>query len=251
MDLKGKVALITGSTSEGMGRSTALTLAARGADIVLNYGTNRSDEEADQKARQVEKAIHDLGRRVITVKADTKSGDEVSAMVKKAHEEFGRVDILVLNAGGDWHVRDYPDTPDDHWEKVIAAEITGAFLPMKYIVPGMRERSWGRIILLGMYHDPYLKEVALDYCVGKAARAYMTTAFWLPDFDKGITINCIEPGLTQKMHMTDALKAAKGDHVNWLARKKVNAHDVAEIIAFLCSEAGRFVSGSIIRIPTR
>ncbi|HQO36039.1 MAG TPA: SDR family oxidoreductase [bacterium] len=251
MNLKGKVALITGSTSSGMGRSTAFTLAARGADIVLNYGTNRTGPDVDREAERVKQAVEELGAKALLAKADTKSDTEILAMVKAAQERFGHIDILVNNAGGPWIVRDYIEIPTKDWDENIASEITGDFLLMKYLVPGMRERKWGRIIHIGMFHDPYLPGVGYDYCLGKAARTWMTTSFGLPEFDKGITMNCIEPGLTRHMEFEEALRAAQGDYADWLTRDRVDAPDVAEMVAFLCTEAGRFISGSVIRIPTR
>jgi len=253
MELEGKVALITGSTGDGMGRSTALTLAMHGADIVLNHGTFHTEAETGRNAEKVAQAIEDMGRRVIVARADTRKDDEVAAMVEKAGNEFGRIDILVNNASSAWDPRDYTEISHEHWQEVLAAQIDGAFLTMKYIVPGMRERGWGRIIhiaLSGVLGMESMNRLAPDYCLGKAARAWMTTAFGLQEFKKGITANCIEPGPTDHMAFDDALEAARGDGAKWQRRKKAAAHDVAEIILFLCSEAGRFISGSHIRLPT-
>ena len=270
MNLKGRAALVTGSTSFGMGRSIALTLAHRGADIVLNYGTNprpdplltqadfgvpiaRSETEAAVAAEAVRRAIEKLGRRVILVKADTKVEADVSAMAEKAEKELGPIDILVNNAGGGWHVRDYTKIPLEDWQEVLAAEINGAFLTMKYVVPGMRKRGWGRIIhvgLAGVMTAQSTAGVAADYCLGKAARAWMTRAFGLQEFKKGITVNCVAPGVTEHLAFEDALSFAQGESSSWTKREKANAHDVAELVAFLCSEAGRFVSGNVIGLPT-
>ncbi len=253
MHLEGKVALITGSTGDGMGRSTALTLAMNGADIVLNHGTFHKDAKAARTAKKVAQAIEDMGRRVIVAKADTRKDDEVAAMVKQATDEFGKIDILVNNASSAWDPRDYTEIDHEHWQEVLAAQIDGAFLTMKYIVPGMRERGWGRIIhvaLSGVLGMESMSHLAPDYCLGKAVRAWMTTAFGLQEFKKGISVNCIEPGPTGHMAFDDALHAARGDCSQWQKRKTVAAHDIAEIILFLCSEAGRFISGSRIRLPT-
>jgi len=252
MICEGKVALITGSTGDGMGRSTAFVLANNGADIILNFGTYRKDTQAEKNAKKVEKAIKDMGRRVILVKADTKEEDQVRAMVEKATSEFGKIDILINNAGGGWIPRDYTEIPFDHWKEVLSAEIDGAFLTMKHVVPTMRQHKWGRIIHLGLDNALRMQSiagVAPDYCLGKAARAWMTTAFGLQEFKQGITVNCIEPGPTAHMSFEDALKAAKGNYSDWQKRGSACAHDVAETIAFLCSEAGRFISGSTIRLP--
>lgn len=252
MELKGRVALITGSCGEGMGRSMALRLAREGANIVLNYGTHRHGQDIQAHANRIADAIREFGGRAIVQQADTTSEQQAKAMVEATLKEFGQVDILVNNVGGDWDIHDYTEISFEHWKAVLSAEIDSVFLMMKYIVPSMRERRWGRIIHIGM--DGVLrlsstKSVAPDYCLGKAARAWMTTAFGVQELSKGITVNCIEPGPTAHMTFEDALKAAGGDYSIWRQRERVTCHDVAEIIAFLCSEAGRFISGSTICLP--
>jgi len=172
--LQGRAALVTGSTAGGMGRSIALTLARDGADIVLNFGTNRRGPEAEEASARVAKAIRDMGRRTLVVEADTKKDEDVAAMVKTAADEFGKIDILVNNASGPWVVRDYTEIPLEEWKEATSAQIDGAFLTMKYVVPGMRERRWGRVMHLGMsgaLHMGGVAGVAPDYCLGKAARA--------------------------------------------------------------------------------
>ena len=253
MTLVGKTALITGSCSEGMGRSTALCLAREGANIVLNYGTYRHGDDVQAQAEKIAETIKELGSEAIIQPANTTNEQQVKSMVNNAIEIFGSVDILVNNAGGGWETKDYIDISLEHWRNVLSVEIDGAFLTMKHIVPSMRERKWGRIIHIGLSGAIGMERmayVAPDYCLGKAARTWMTTAFGLQEFSKGITVNCIEPGPTAQITYENAIKAVKGDHSAWQQRKKCDPHDIAEIIAFLCSEAGRFISGSIIRLPT-
>lgn len=254
--LKGRTALITGSCWEGMGRSTALRLAREGVSIVLNYGTYHRSQEAYQEVKthtkKTDEAIRKLGGQTIVQEADTRDEQQVKAMVEAACKKFDQIDILVNNAGGDWDVRDYTDISFEHWKAVLSAEINGAFLMMKHIVPGMRKRRWGRIIHIGLdgvLRLDSMKGVAPDYCLGKAARAWMTMAFGVQELSKGITVNCIEPGPTAHMTFKEALKTASGDYSTWCQREKPTCHDVAELIAFLCSEAGRFISGSTIRLP--
>ena len=179
MSLEGKTALITGSIGEGMGRSTAFVLADKGADIVLNFGTFHKDKDSEKNSERVKNAIVDMGRRAICVKADTRNENEVASMVAEALNEFGKIDILVKNAGGGWNVCDYTEIPLDQFKDVVSAEIDGAFLMMKHIVPEMRKQKSGRIINIGL--DNALKMqgtagLAADYCLGKAARTWMTTA---------------------------------------------------------------------------
>jgi len=252
VELKGRTALITGSCGKGMGRSTALRLARDGANIVLNYGTHRAGAEVEANAKRIAEAIAKLGGRAIVQKADTTDEKQVMTMVEAACAEFGKVDILVNNAGGAWDARDYTEIDIEHFKQVLAAEIDGAFLTMKHVLPGMRERKWGRIIHISLTFALWMDSVegmAPDYCLGKAARSWMTTAFGSQEFKHGITVNCIEPGVTPPLEFDEALKAASGDYSSFERRKQVNCHDVAEIIAFLCSDAGRFVSQSFIRLP--
>jgi NAD(P)-dependent dehydrogenase (short-subunit alcohol dehydrogenase family) len=249
--LAGRTALITGSCGEGMGRSIALRLARDGAGIVLNYGTHRRGPEMETHAKRIAEAVASLGGRAAIHEANTTVEAEVAAMVKAAEAAFGAVDILVNNAGGEWHIQDYTKVPLDHWRSVLAAEIDGAFLLMKHVVPGMRERRWGRVIHLSMersLHFGSMKGVAADYCLGKAARAWMTNAFGHDELAHGITMNCLEPGIIDHLGFDEALAAARGDTAAWRQRTGPTAHDAAEIVAFLCSEAGRFVSASGIRV---
>ena len=255
MELEGKTALITGSCHEGIGRSTALRLAREGASIVLNYGTHRRTKkelQAVQKnAERIAAAVEDLGRAAIIQPADTREPDQVEAMVAAARDAFGRVDILVNNAGGGWEPRGYAEVPLDHWREVLTAEIDGALLTMQQVVPDMRKRGWGRIVHLGMADAAEMTDtagLAPDYCLGKAARAWMTRALGLPEFGRGITVNCIAPGPTERMEFEDALAAARGDLDAWRGRSSVTCHDVAEIVAFLCTDAARYISGNCIRL---
>jgi len=253
MELQGRTALITGSCGEGMGRSTAFRLAREGANIVLNYGTHRRGATVKAHSERIADGIDSLGGRAIVCEADTAIEDEVEGMVKAAREAFGSIDILVNNAGGEWSIKDYTKIPHEHWKDVLADEIDAPFLLMKHIVPGMRKRKWGRIIHIGMQGALMLQQIkglAPDYCLGKAARAWMTTAFGIQEFGNGITVNAVEPGLTAHMRFEDAFEAVAGSGRVWRAREKVMVHDIAEIVAFLCSEAARFISGSSIRLPT-
>jgi len=244
MELKGRTALITGSTGSGIGRSTAFRLASEGANIILNYGTHHRNEhslkDAEENARIVAKVIEELGGKALVLPADTRDPDQVKAMVAAGIEKFGAVDILVNNAGGDWLIQDITEISPDHWRSVLQAEIDGAFYCIKYVLPRMRERMWGRIINISMEGalnwTGYLAE---DYVLGKAARTWMTRSWAKHEAKYGITINAIEPG------PIDAVKNGGA----WRERKNPVAHDIAELIAFLCSEKSRFISGSVFVFP--
>ncbi len=132
--LEGRVALVTGSTGEGMGRSVALTLAREGANVVLNHGTNRRTTPANN--RRLVEAIERFGTRAIVVRANTANGDEVRKMFRRAEQEFGPVDILVNNAGGLWDPRqDLAKVEDRAWQGVLRAEIDGMFHTIRTALP--------------------------------------------------------------------------------------------------------------------
>jgi len=268
MELKGKTALITGSCGKGIGRSTALRLAREGVNIVLNYGTYHHGTKILKEAEEIVEAVETLCGQAIVQEADTRNEEQVKAMVETANEKFGGVDILVNNACGEWDMRDYTTIEFDQWKSVLSAEIDGAFLTMKHAVPGMRERAWGRVIhigLEGVFLNPGAPAPAC--CLGKAARSWMAIAFSKMELENGITMNCIEPGLTPHMSLEDAVRVAQGDHLSaevaalapesgkpkwkglWRDRPGPMCHDVAEIVAFLCSDAGRFLSGQVISLP--
>lgn len=251
MQLKGKTALITGSCGEGMGRSTAFRLAREGANIVLNYGTHRRGEKMAADAAGIADAVAQLGGKAIVQQADTRDERQVAAMVSAAVEAFGQVDILVNNAGGDWEIRDYTQIPLGDWKAVLAAEIDGPFLLMKHVAGGMRQRRWGRIIHIGMAGVLWMqgmKGLAPDYCLGKAVRAWMATAFGPGELARGVTVNCVEPGHVPHMSFEGALAAARSQLSAWEPQEGATCADVAQLVAFLCSEAGRFVTGNTIRL---
>jgi len=247
MQLQGKTALITGSCGDGIGRSTALRLAREGANIVLNYGTHRRGPEMQARAKQIAAAIAELGGRALIHEADSTDEAQVVAMVAAAQRAFGGVDILVNNAGGDWHIRDYTEIPFADWQAVLAAEVNGPFLLLKHTVPGMRAKGWGRVVHISMegaLRMAGMRGLAPDYCLGKAARAWMTQAFGPGELARGITVNAVEPGIIDHLSWEDALAAARGPLP--VSRTQATPADIAEVIAFLCSEAGRFVTTSAV-----
>ncbi len=253
MELKGGTALITGSTGSGIGRSTAFRLASEGTNIILNYGTyhrtGRALKDAEENAKRVAEVIEELGGKAFVYVADTREPSQVKAMVDAGIERFGAIDILVNNAGGEWLVQDITEIKPEHWRSVLQAEIDGAFYCIKYVLPGMRERMWGRIVNISMENalnwTGYLAE---DYALGKAARTWMVKAWAKQELKHGITINAIEPGPIAQMTLREAIDAVKNGEA-WRKREKPVCHDVAELIAFLCSEKARFISGSVFVFP--
>lgn len=244
--VEGHIALITGSTGEGMGRSTALTLAREGGDIVLNHGTNRSTPAANN--RRLVRAIEELGVRAIVIRANTARGEDVRTMFARAKNELGPVDILVNNAGGSWDPRgDLAKVDDAFWEGVLRAEIDGMFHTIKAALPAMRRKRWGRIVNIGMERSEEFVEPPYDYTVGKIARHGLTRILSEVEIANGITINAVAPGYIPYFTFHEALQAVHHEGP-WPSRRHGTPQDVAEVVAFLCSNEARNVTGAIVPV---
>jgi 3-oxoacyl-[acyl-carrier protein] reductase len=230
-----------------MGRSTAFTLAREGADIVLNYGTFRTDRQA---ANHVASAIRKMGRKVLIARADTTRPAQVQRMISQTLSTFGRLDILVNNAGGAWEQTELTEVDPEHWRLVLEAEINGAFYTMRYAVPAMRKQKWGRIVNIGWHDAEYSAQPPYDYSIGKAARHLLAWKLAAAELKNGITINNVCPGAIPPLEFDQAVALA-ADPRERARHVKPNPQDIAEAVAFLCSEAARFVTASRLVILGR
>lgn len=229
-----------------MGRSIALTLAREGADVVLNTGTNRRTAAASN--RRLLSALESMGGRAILVEAKTHDRRAVRAMFARARRELGPVDILVNNAGGRWDPRkDIAAVDDAFWRDVLRAEIDGMFTTIQAALPDMRRRKWGRIVNLGMERSEEFMEPPYDYTVGKIARHGLTRILSEVEMPNGVTINAVAPGYIPTFTFAQALEAVRHGRV-WTRRAHGTPQDVAELVAWLCTDEARFVKGAIVPI---
>ena len=184
--LDGKIALVTGA-SRGIGREIALTYAREGADVVCNY--NRSQAEAEDLVSQIEA----MGRGAVAIRADVARLDEVERMVQAAMERFGRVDVLVNNAGFATLHR-IEEMPVEAWDEMIAAHLRGTFLTTRLLLPQMLERQRGWIINIASQLAYKGRESLAHYCAAKAAIISFTRVLALEVSRRGVYANCIAPG---------------------------------------------------------
>jgi 3-oxoacyl-[acyl-carrier protein] reductase len=225
-----------------MGRSIALTLAREGADLVLNYETR------PERAQNVRGAIEAMGRRAVLQQADAATEEGAKALFDAAISACGRVDVLVLSAGGAWQPADTPDLDAAHWRRVLAEEIEGPLLFIPRVLPGMRERGWGRIILLaGEGTGDWPADAPLDYGLGKASRLWLTQALARRELAHGVTVNAIAPATVPYVELGAALDDLSAG-ATFRERTSPRPQDAGEVAAFLCSEAARFVTGTVVQL---
>lgn len=243
--LQGKTALVTGSTS-GIGLGIAKSLAARGANIVLNGFGDIEGPKADISALGVQVAYHG---------ADMSKPVEIEAMMKFAADKFGRVDILVNNAGIQ-HVAKIEDFPVEKWDAVLAINLSSAFHATRLALPAMKAANWGRIINIASAHGLVGSAEKSAYVAAKHGLVGLTKVTALETATTGITCNAICPGwvltpLVQKQ--VDAKAQSASVSVEQATRMLLSEkepsmqfttpEELGQLAVFLCSTAGNNVRG--------
>ncbi|MDV3459095.1 3-hydroxybutyrate dehydrogenase [Sphingomonas sp. HF-S4] len=250
MFLKGKSAIVTGSTS-GIGLAYAKALAAEGASVMINgFGdaaaieTERAALEATSGAR----ALHDP--------ADMSKPDQIAAMVARAEKELGSVDILISNAGIQ-HVAPIDEFPIEKWDAILAINLSSTFHLMRAAIPGMKARKWGRIISTASAHSLVASPNKAAYVTAKHGLAGLTKTAALEVATHGITVNCISPGyvwtplvenqipdtmktrnLTREQVINDVLLDAQP------TKEFVQPEQVAALALFLCRDEAASITGA-------
>ena len=243
--LKGKTALVTGSTS-GIGLGIAKALARQGANIVLNGFGDVEGPKAEVAA---------LGVKVTYHGADMSKPAEIEDMMKFAAMQSGRVDILVNNAGIQ-HVAPVEDFPPEKWDAVIAINLSSAFHASRLAIPAMKAANWGRIINLASVHGLVASAQKSAYVAAKHGLVGLTKVTALELATTGVTCNAICPGwvLTPLVQKQVDARAAAGGISNEEAKKQLLAEkqpslqfttpeQLGELAVFLCSEAASNVRG--------
>ena len=238
MELKDKVALVTGSAGKGMGRSIALTLAREGAKVAVNYRTSKDQAQA------IVNHIESHAGNAIAVDADVFQADDCAHLVDETIEHFGRIDICVVNPGAGWHPEPIDKLDSAAAIEDVLHEVATFLHLMPLVLPQMYERKWGRIIgisLLPPYESP-----AYSYNVGKATRTHALLQARDQAWRNGVTVNVIAPGPVLTIEsLSEAIEQCEHGPA-WQKRTNTSPQDIAESIAFLCSDAGRFITGCVL-----
>jgi 3-oxoacyl-[acyl-carrier protein] reductase len=259
IDLSGRVALVTGG-SRGLGRADALTLARAGADVAIadiqvesdsGEGTERYGPLA-QAARaqglvyseQTADEIRGFGRRALALRCDVTEREQVDETVRRVADELGPVDILVNNAGTLDHLAQLADQLPEVWERDLRVNLTGAFNCSQAVWGGMRERGWGRIVNMASVAGTLGGFGQASYATTKAGLLGLTKSMALEGARHGITVNAIVPGVIGTEAFAFGNPAMNERMVKRTAfRRAGEPQEVANAIAFLCSDLAGYVTG--------
>jgi 3-oxoacyl-[acyl-carrier protein] reductase len=265
IDLSGRVALVTGG-SRGLGRADALTLARAGADVVVADILVESDPSEETAERygplaQVARAqdlvytertateIQAMGRRSAAVKLDVTDRDAAAEAVRRIVEDLGAVDILVNNAGTLDHVGQIEQQAPELWARDLSVNLTGAFNCAQAVWPYMRERGFGRIVNMASVAGTLGGFGQASYATTKAGLLGLTKTLALEGGRHGITANVIVPGIIG----TEAFSFGNPDMNERMTRRTVfrrpgEPQDVANAIAFLCSDLASYITGAELNV---
>src|SRR5258708_5845407 len=252
--LKGKVAVVTGSTS-GIGLAYARAFAGAGAKIVLNGIGAPADVEKTRAAIE-----NDFGVKAIYSPANMAEPMEIASMITLAKKTFGRGDVLVNNAGIQ-HVSPIEDFPVEKWDAVISVNLSSAFHATRAVTPGMKQRGWGRIINTASAHSLVASPFTSAYLSAKHGIAGLTKTVALELATFKITCNCISPGyvwtplvetqipdtmkarnLTKEQVIHDVLLQAQP------TKEFVTSEQVAALALFLCGDDAAQITGANLSI---
>lgn len=240
-DLAGKVALVTGAAKR-IGRSVALRLASDGADVVVNYSSSQQDAEA------VAAEIQALGRRAVTIRADVTRKAEVSEMFAAGHREFGRLDVLVNNAGMFEAVK-FEDITEEQWDRIMAVNLKSQMFCAQAAVPLMRRNTLadgkgsvkGRIINISSLGGLLAWPGYTHYCVSKAG-VIMLTRCLARALGPEILVNSIAPGTIQFPG-----EPPDEDYIRRVPLHRIGTgDDIADAVSFLARTD--FVTGQILAV---
>ncbi|SDB26092.1 3-hydroxybutyrate dehydrogenase [Bauldia litoralis] len=250
--LKGKTALVTGSTS-GIGLGIARAMAAEGANVVLNGFGDAHEIEVNRN-----EMANAMGVEVRYSPADMTKPDEIAAMIADAEKEFGAIDVLVNNAGIQF-VSPIDEFPAEKWDAIIAINLTSAFHTIHAALPAMKKKGWGRIIQTASAHALVASPFKSAYVAAKHGIAGLTKTVALETAQHGITANAICPGyvltplveaqipdtarargITEEEVKRDVMLAAQP------TKEFVTVEEIAALAVFLTTDAARNITGAIL-----
>jgi len=240
--VKDTVALVTGA-SRGIGRATAMRLAASGADVIVNYNSH-ADADAPHAIDETIARLQSHGVRAIAIDADVSDRAAVARMVSDTQARFGRIDVLVNNAGIE-RAGALSAITDDDWDSTIGVNLKGQLLMIQAVAPGMRARRAGRIVNVSSELALAGRAGLATYCASKAGVIGLTKAVARELAADGVLVNCVAPGPTD----TDLLPASErtAELVANIPLGRIGTpEEIAEVIWFLVSPANGWMTGQVV-----
>ena len=241
MELEGKVAIITGGT-RGIGRAIALDLAANGADIALNY------RQSADLAQKLAEEIRGMGRRALIVQADVSSFDDAQTMAQQVLEEFGRIDILINNAGMNWDGVVWKMT-EEQWDRVINVDLKGTFNYTRAVTPIFREQGSGKIVNITSINGLRGKFGQGNYTAAKAGVIGFTKTCARELGRSSVNVNAVAPGLIETEMVREAPENVREMALAEIVLGRLGLpEEVAYVVTFLCTEKARHITGQVIQV---
>jgi 3-oxoacyl-[acyl-carrier protein] reductase len=240
-DIKGKVALVTGS-SRGIGEATAIALAREGAKVVVNYVKNR------KKAHEVASHIKEEGGEAMIVEADVSSSQDVEKMRNRVHEEMGEVTILINNAGIHQHLKSW-ELRNEDWDRVMGVNLTSVFNCAKAFTPDMISKKWGRIVNISSVIAHIGTDHEVHYAASKGGVVSATKSLALELAPYNIRVNAVSPGYIE----TDMTKFSNEDerkyYLEQIPIKRLGKpSEIADAVVFLCSNRSSYITGEVLHV---
>ncbi|WP_138205258.1 3-oxoacyl-[acyl-carrier-protein] reductase [Haloimpatiens lingqiaonensis] len=239
--LKGKNAIVTGA-SRGIGRAIALKLAEKGANIVINYRSNK------EKAEELVKEIEAKGVKALAIEGDISNFSEAENMINEAFESLGSIDILVNNAGIT------KDTlllrmKEEEFDRVIEVNLKGAFNCLKHASKIMMKQRSGKIINISSVVGLVGNAGQINYASAKAGIIGMTKAAAKELASRGITVNAVAPGFISTDMTAILSEKVREGAINTIPLKRLGApEDVANAVSFLSCDEANYITGQVINV---
>jgi len=240
MQLRDKVAIVTGASS-GIGQSIALAFAREGAAVAVNYARDTGGAEAAVKE------IEAGGGRAIAIQADVSKPEDVKNLVGQAVQQFGRLDVMVNNAGVE-HKMPFLETPLEVWEEIIAVNLTGPWLGCQEAARQMVEQGGpGRIVNVSSVHEDVAMPTNSPYCAAKGGLRMLTRTIAVELAPHAVTVNNVAPGAIETP--MDASLEANTDQMSRLLSeiplgRMGHPEEVASLAVYLASDAAAYITGS-------
>jgi len=241
LGLEGKNAIVTGG-SMGIGTAVALGLAKEGCNVAINY--RRHDAEAKEVVRKIE----EMGRKALAIKADVSSYDDAQNMVKRVVEEFGRLDIMVCNAGINWDGVIWKMT-EKQWDTVINVNLKGCFNYNRAAAVVFKDQRGGKIVNISSINGLRGKFAQTNYSASKGGEIAMSKALAKELGKFNVNVNVVAPGMV----MTEMALNIPPEFLDKAVDETVlgriaSPGDLANVVAFLCSDRARHITGEVIKV---